>query len=174
MSKSPASPTEPFKRALAQTVRSMGETAELEVAFSGDGSSLTPGRLVLPHPKRDLPPEDVARIRGLADRAALKLAHHDPIAHSRARPLAPEAQVAFDAMEQARLEAIGANVLAGVRGNLNAALEAELEVKGLSRFLDRVNAPMHEGLALMARQKSTEQRPPRQVDKFIELFRGDL
>src|SRR5215218_478712 len=103
MSKPPAGPSEPFKRALTHATRSLGETAELEVTFSGEGASLTAGRLVLPHPKRDLPPEDVARLRGLADRAALKLAHHDPVLHARGRPSSPEAQAAWDAMEQARI-----------------------------------------------------------------------
>src|SRR4051812_13032123 len=174
MSKNPTGPTEPFKRALAHATRSLGETAELEVTFSGEGASLSGDRLVLPHPRRDLPADDVARIRGLADRAALKLAYHDVKAHARARPASPEGQAAFDAMEQARIEAIGANAMAGVKGNLNAALEAELEVKGLGRFMERVSAPMHEALALMARQKLTGQKPPKLVDNLINLFRGDL
>ena len=108
MAKSPVSPTEPFKRALTATVRSLGETSSLNVTFGGDGPKLIGDQLVLPHPQRDMPPADVARIRGLADRAALKLAYHDPAAHARGRPHAPEAQAAWDALEQARLEAIGA------------------------------------------------------------------
>ncbi|HET9159975.1 MAG TPA: hypothetical protein VFN88_05140, partial [Caulobacteraceae bacterium] len=52
MSKPPSGPTEPFKRALAHATRSLGETAELEVTFSGEGASLAGGRLVLPHPRR--------------------------------------------------------------------------------------------------------------------------
>ena len=174
MSKNPTGPTEPFKRALAHATRSLGETAELEVSFSGEGASLAGGRLVLPHPRRDLPAEDVARIRGLADRAALKLAYHDPAVHARARPASPEAQAAWDAMEEARIEAIGANAMQGVKDNLNAALEAELEVKGLGRFMERVSAPLHEALGLMARQKLTGQKPPKLVDHLINLFRGDL
>ena len=74
MAKAPTSPTEPFKRALTAAVRSLGEAPELEVVYSGEGPKMAGGRLILPHPQRDMPAADVARIRGLADRAALKLA----------------------------------------------------------------------------------------------------
>ncbi len=174
MSKPPASPTEPFKRALTATVRSLGEAPELEVVYSGEGPKMAGGRLILPHPQRDMPAADVARLRGLADRAALRLAYHDDAADAKARPRAPEAQAAWDALEQARIEAIGANAMAGVRGNLNAALESDAEIKGLGKFIERLNAPIHEALALMARQRLTGQAPPGLADKLLEMFRGDV
>ncbi len=174
MSKPPASPTEPFKRALTATVRSLGEAPELEIVYSGEGPKMAGGRLILPHPQRDMPAADIARLRGLADRAALRLAYHDEKADAKARPHAPEAQAAWDALEQARIEAIGANAMAGVRGNLNAALESDAEVKGLGKFIERINAPMHEALSLMARQRLTGQKPPGLADALINLFRGDL
>ena len=62
MSKTPASPTEPFKRALTATVRSLGEAPQLEVVYSGDGPKMVGGRLILPHPQRDMPAADVARL----------------------------------------------------------------------------------------------------------------
>ncbi|MDZ4319144.1 MAG: cobaltochelatase subunit CobT, partial [Phenylobacterium sp.] len=83
MAKNPESPTEPFKRALANAARSLAEMPDLEVVFSGEGPQLTGKRAVLPHPPRDLTPADAARIRGLADQMALRLAYHDPAAHAR-------------------------------------------------------------------------------------------
>jgi len=174
MAKPPASPTEPFKRALAATVRSMGETQELEVVYSGEGPRLTGGKLVLPHPHRDLLETDVSRIRGLADRAALKLAYHDADAHAKGRPHSAEARAVWDALEDARVEAIGANALPGVKANLNAALESDAEIKGLGKFVERVNAPLHEAVAMMARQRMTGQRPPKLVEALLNLFRGDV
>jgi cobaltochelatase CobT len=115
MASKPESPTEPFKRALAHAARSLAETPDLEVVFSGEGPSLIGNRAVLPHPPRDLNPKEAARIRGLADQMALRLAHHNAAAHARARPSSPDGQAAFEAIEQARLEAIGANALGGVR-----------------------------------------------------------
>jgi cobaltochelatase CobT len=116
MASKPESPTEPFKRALAHAARSLAEMPDLEVVFSGDGPQLLGKRAVLPHPPRDLNSKEAARIRGLADQMALRLAHHDPVAHARARPSSPDGQAAFESIEQARLEAIGANALGGVRG----------------------------------------------------------
>ncbi|HWU15721.1 MAG TPA: hypothetical protein VN157_17110, partial [Caulobacter sp.] len=54
MASKPESPTEPFKRALAHAARSLAETPDLEVVFSGEGPSLVGNRAVLPHPPRDL------------------------------------------------------------------------------------------------------------------------
>ena len=66
MASKPESPTEPFKRALAHAARSLAETPDLEVVFSGEGPSLVGNRAVLPHPPRDLNAKEAARIRGLA------------------------------------------------------------------------------------------------------------
>src|ERR1700758_3625416 len=123
MAKSPESPVEPFKRALANAARSLAETPDLEIVYSGEGPQLSGKRAVLPHPPRDLTPAEAARIRGLADQMALRLAHHDPLQHAKNRPASPQGQPVYDAVEQARIEAIGANALGGVRENLKAVLD---------------------------------------------------
>ena len=142
MASKPESPTEPFKRALAHAARSLAETPDLEVVFSGDGPSLSGKRAVLPHPSRDMAPAEAARIRGLADQMALRLSHHDPAAHNRSRPASPHGQAIYEALVQARIEAIGANALGGDRANLTAVLEQTLERKGFARNTERTNASM--------------------------------
>src|ERR1700761_2060322 len=132
------SPVEPFKRALAHAARSLAETPDLEVVFSNEGPALYANRAVLPHPPRDLPMKEATRLRGLADQMALWLAHHDKAAHARLQPRG-----------HARVEAIGANALGGVRQNLAAALEAQLEKKGLARRAEtQGEPPMADILAL--------------------------
>ncbi|ALL12339.1 cobaltochelatase subunit CobT [Caulobacter henricii] len=176
MASKPESPTEPFKRALAHAARSLAETPDLEVVFSGDGPMLMGKRAVLPHPPRDLNSKEAARIRGLADQMALRLAHHDALAHARARPSSPDGQAAFESIEQARLEAIGANALGGVRGNLTAALEARLEKQGLTRnvAMDRQSAPMAEILGLMVRERLTGDAPPEGARALVDILRADI
>ena len=45
------SPSELFKRSLAQTTRALaGAEEELEVTFGAEGPRLSPGKIVLPHP----------------------------------------------------------------------------------------------------------------------------
>ncbi len=167
-------PTEVFKRALAHAARSLAETPDLEVAFSGEGPSLQGRRAVLPHPPRDPTPREAARIRGLADRMALRLAHHDAEAHARLRPVEAEAAAVFEGLEQARLEAVGALALGGVRANLAAALEADVERKGLARMDDRTRLPLGEVLALLARERLTGEPPPADARRLVDAAREEV
>lgn len=167
-------PTEQFKRALAHAARSLAETPDLEVVFSGDGPSLTGHRAVLPHPPRDLSGRDAARLRGLADQMALRLAHHDPAAHARARPADLTAQPVFEALEEARIEAIGANALGGVRENLRAVLEETVQRKGLAHLGERAEAPLADVLGLLARERLTGQAPPEGAKAAVDRYRGDI
>lgn len=168
------SPVEPFKRALAHAARSLAELSDLDVVYSGDGPSLVGKRLILPHPPRDLPPHEAARIRGLADQMALRLSHHDAAAHARLRPVSPQGSAIYEAVEQARIEAIGANALAGVRQNLNVVLDAAIERKGLARMDDRANAPVADILALMVRERLTGDAPPEGARKLVDMMRADI
>ncbi|HRD29570.1 MAG TPA: cobaltochelatase subunit CobT, partial [Caulobacter sp.] len=174
MANKPESPTEPFKRALAHAARSLAETPDLEVVFSGDGPSLSGNRAVLPHPPRDLTSKEASRIRGMADQMALRLAHHDPAAHAKGRPASPQGQAIFEAVEQSRIESIGANALGGVRANLTAVLEQSVERKGLARMSDRANAPMADVLALMVRERLTGDAPPDGARAMVDLFREEV
>lgn len=173
MAGKPESPVEPFKRALAHAARSLAETPDLEVVFSGDGPQLSGNRAVLPHPPRDLTSREAARIRGLADQMALRLAHHDASAHMRNRPISPDAMAAFEAVEQARIEAIGANALGGVRANLTAALEDKIERQGLTR-MDRTVAPMADILGLIVRERLTGDAPPDGGKTLVDQFRAEV
>src|SRR5260370_40675429 len=114
------SPAEVFKRALAHAARSLAEQPDLEVVFSGDGPSLNGHRAVLPHPPRELSGPETTRIRGLADQMALRVAHHDEALHGRSRPKSVEGAQVYDALEQARIEAIGSNALGGGEENLGS------------------------------------------------------
>src|SRR6185369_1122745 len=113
MAKNPESPLEPFKRALVNATRSLAESPDLEIVYSGEGPVLQGNRAVLPHPPRDLTPVDAARIRGLADQMALRISHHDATIHAKTRPGSALGAPVYDALEQTRIEAIGANALAG-------------------------------------------------------------
>src|ERR1700755_1227392 len=103
MAKNPESPLEPFKRALANAARSLAETPDLEIVYSGEGPQLTGKRAVLPHPPRDLTPTDAARTRARADQMPLRLAHHDPVVHAKGRPASAGGAPIYDAIESARV-----------------------------------------------------------------------
>ena len=160
MAKNPENPVEPFKRALANAARSLAEMPDLEVVFSGEGPQLSGKRAVLPHPPRELTPADAARIRGFADQMALRLSHHDPIHHGRNRPSSPQGGPIYDGMEQARIEAIGANALGGVRANLKAVHEQAWTRRVFNPTDALANPPLADVVALLARERLTGDPPP--------------
>jgi cobaltochelatase CobT len=174
MSKPPESPIEPFKRALANAARSLAETADLEVVFSGEGPQLQGHRAVLPHPPRDLTPADAARLRGLADQMALRVAHHDPVQHAKVRPASPAGAPVYDAIEQARIEAIGANALGGVRENLKAVLEQAYARRPFNAVDVQASPPIAEVLALMVRERLTGEAPPAAARPVVDLLRPEI
>jgi cobaltochelatase CobT len=174
MASKPEAPNEPFKRALAHAARSLAETPDLEVVFSGEAPSLVGKRATLPHPPRDLNSAEAARIRGLADRMALRLSHHDETAHAKLRPMEPEGGAIFEALEGARVEAIGANALGGVKANLRAALESDIERKGLARMTDRTRMPLPDVLGLMVRERLTGQAPPEGSKVMVDGMRPEI
>ena len=168
------SPADIFKRALAHAARSLAEQPDLEVTFSGDGPSLNGHHAILPHPPRDLAGKDTARIRGMADAMALRVAHHDATAHARLRPASDQGKAVYEAVEQARLEAIGANAMGGVRANLTANLEANLEKKRYAALDPNATPPLADIVSLMVRERLTGDAPPETAKFLVDRHREEI
>jgi cobaltochelatase CobT len=64
-------------------------------------------------------------LRAFGDRLALRARFHDPAIHNRHQPTEPSSAHLFEALEQARLDAIGARWLTGIANNLLAHPGAE-------------------------------------------------
>ena len=167
-------PTEIFKRALAHAARSLAEQPDLEVVFSGDGPSLVGHRAILPHPPRELSGPETTRIRGLADQMALRVAHHDSVVHARTKPKSVEGALVYDALEQARIEAIGANVLVGVKDNLAAVWEHTAQRRGFHNIVDPAAAPMADVVALIVRERLTGMPPPVAAKAMVDALRDEI
>jgi cobaltochelatase CobT len=167
-------PAELFKRALAHAARALAEQSELEVAFGSEGPKLANGVLTLPHPPRDPGGPESAALRGQADRLALRLANHDEALGARLRPADGQAAEVFDAVEQARVEAVGSQALAGVRANLDAALLTRLEKTGALRATEAERVPVAEAVALLVRERLTGRRAPDGAGALLDLVRAGL
>ena len=168
-------PAELFKRSLAQATRALaGREEELEVTFGAEGPRLSPGKIVLPHPPRVISDPEAERIRGQADALALRLAHHDDRAHAKLRPQGAEARAVFDAVEEMRVQSLGANALKGVSGNLTAALTDSLERRGVARMQDRSLAPLADAVALMVRERLTGLAPPPNAKALVDAWRAEI
>ncbi|MEQ1619197.1 MAG: cobaltochelatase subunit CobT [Terricaulis sp.] len=168
-------PAETFKRSLAQATRALaGREDELEVTFGAEGPRLSAGKIVLPHPPRVISDPEAERIRGQADALALRLAHHDEGEHARLRPHGADARAVFDAVEEMRVQALGANAMKGVANNLASALSDALERKGAARMQTRAQAPMAEAIALMVRERLTGAAPPANAKAMVDAWRADI
>ncbi len=167
-----AAPTEPFKRAVATTMRAIASHAELEVTFAADRPSLTGERARMPEPPRKLTAKDAAITRGIGDSMALRLACHDNRLHRLFLPEGGNARAVFDAAEQARVESIGARRMFGVAGNIGAMLEDRYARGNYSEITDRADAPLEDAVAMMVRERLCGLKPPQSAEKIVELWRG--
>ncbi len=164
-------PTEPFKRALTTAMKTMSEEPELNVTYGTEAPGLRGLRARLPMPSRHLPPEEVARVRGVSDSYALRLAHHDDKTAIKLQPKGGEALQIFDALEQARCEAIGATQMEGTAHNLAAALQQKFHERGYEKITSRDEAPLSEALAMIVREKLTGEAPPPAAEKLVAQWR---
>ncbi len=168
-------PQEPFKRAVAGCMRALARTPELEVTFAAEKPGLigsgNNAKARLPEPPRKLSPRDTAIVRGHADAMALRLACHDNEVHRRLVPQGSAARTVFEAVEQARVEAIGARRMEGVASNLSAMLDDRYHRSNLGEVSDRSDAPIEDAIAMIVRERLTGSAPPKAARKVVDLWR---
>src|SRR6478609_3250113 len=165
------SPTEPFKRAVTGCLRALARKPELEVAFAAERPGLMGGKVRLPEPPRKLGKGEAAVVRGHADAIALRLACHNAALHRRLQPAGQQARAVFEAVEQARVEAIGARRMDGVAQNLTAMLDERFHRGKFDEITDRADAPIEDALALMVRERLTGMSPPPAAKRLVDLWR---
>jgi cobaltochelatase CobT len=165
------SPTEIFKRATASTLRAIAERDDLTVGFGPEPPGLAGTRVKLPNPARDLPPEEAAQLRGAADSLALRVRYHDDGVHTKRLPGSPLARAVFEALEQARVEALGSRRMVGVGQNLTAMLDEQYRRQGFERINERTESTMAEAVRLLTREALTHEPPPASARKVVDLWR---
>jgi cobaltochelatase CobT len=164
-------PTEPFKRAVGICLRAIAAKNDLEVSFASERPGLAGGKARLPEPPRRLNEREAAIVRGHADAIALRLACHDPAVHRKLAPGGQQARAVFEAIEQARVEAIGARRMGGVAKNLAAMLDDRFHRGKFDEITDRADAPLEDALAMVVRERLTGQTPPPMARKLVDLWR---
>jgi cobaltochelatase CobT len=105
---------------------------------------------------------------------ALRLACHDGKVHRRFSPEGKQARAIFDAVEQARCEAIGSRRMEGMRTNLGAMLQDKYHRGSFDDINEQSEAPMEEAVALMVRERLTGAAPPKAARKLVELWRDTI
>tara|TARA_B110001454_G_scaffold208310_1_gene220654 strand:+ start:333 stop:2159 length:1827 start_codon:yes stop_codon:yes gene_type:complete len=165
------SPLDAFKAILSGTARAIARDSEAEVGFTADAPHLAGKAIKVPSPSRSLPRDQVSLARGFADASALKLRHHNATLHNRAAPAEAIARAVYDAAEQARVEALGARSMAGVRDNLSHALDLKLKSDAITRARSADEVPLATAVALMMRERLTGDAPPEAARAGVDLVR---
>ena len=167
-------PLDRFKQALTGAARALAHDPEVEVAWSADAPAQNGKNFRVPLPGRNLPREQAVEARGFADSFALRLRHHDEKLHGKGAPPEPIARACYDAIEQVRYEAIGSTRFAGIRDNLNSAVEMRTASDAIVRAEAANEVPLPTALSLMLREALTGEPVPERARKGVELVREDI
>ena len=164
-------PLEAFRAVLTGTARALAHEPEVELAYTADAPTQAGKNLRVPMPGRALPEAQVAEARGVADGFALRLRHHDVSLHARQAPAPPIARAVFDAVEGARVEALGSRAMAGVAANLGHALDLRIKSDPIVRAKARDEVPLATAVSLLLRERLTGEAPPAAADRGLALVR---
>jgi len=169
------SPADEFKRCLGAATKAISGELEMEVSFGGDVAGIVRDQVMLPSLPPKPNPEQIAKARGEADGLALRIALHDKFTHAKNQPSTGPARAVFEAMEQARVEALGSQHLAGLGDNLDAALSARAKRKGFHNAdLPKDDNSFAEAVGLYAREILTGRALPASCDGIMKAWRMEI
>ncbi len=163
-----------LRRAIAAATAAIAERKDVAVTYANEPPALQGARVQLPSPPRNPSATDLGQLRGAADSFAVRLRHHDPKVHAQASPQSAEARAAFDACEQARVEALGARRMAGLAGNLDHWMTRELAQSGFDRVEKREEAPLALALRLLLRERMSGRALPPTAKHVADLWRAAI
>ncbi len=172
MSKPSDNPADPFKKALAETTKTIADDRDLKVTYSVDPPGMTKESMRLPQVTRRMNREEVMLARGTADSMALRRRHHDEGVHAHYVPQGEMARALYEAMESARCDAVGAREMPGTAGNIDARIAHEAERKGYAQITQASDAPLEQAAAYMIRNLATGRPLPEGAANVLELWRG--
>ena len=162
---------ERFKEVLGTAMKSMALDPELTVTFGNDQPQAIGHKVRLPQLSGAASEREVSVTRGLADSFTLKKANHSETVHGRYLPEGKNARAVYEAVEQARVEAIGALAMPGVASNLSAMLDDRYGKLVVNRSSNRKDTPLEEAVGLILREKLTGQPPPAAARNYVDLWR---
>ena len=172
MSKPFDNPADPFKKALAEATKVMADDPELSISFSVDPAGQTGDTIRLPQVSRRMTREEVLLARGTADAFALRHKFHDPKTNARYEPQGQMARDIYDAMETARIEAVGAQHMPGTAGNIDAKIGNDALRKGYDQIKTASDAPLATAAGYLIRHLATGRDLPEGAANVMELWRG--
>ena len=171
MNKPTDNPADPFKKALAEATKVMADDPELTVSYSVDPAGQTAETIRLPQVTRRMTRDEVLLARGTADAFALRHKFHDPKIAAKYMPQGQMARDLYEAMETARIEAVGARHMPGTAGNIDAKIGNEAARKGYDQIRDKAEAPLATAAGYLIRHLATGRDLPKGADNIMGLWR---
>lgn len=172
MTKNNDNPADPFKKALAEATKVMANDPELSVSFSVDPPGATNETIRLPQISRRMTRDEVLLARGTADALALRHKFHDPSTHNRYVPDGQMARDIYEAMETARIEAVGAEYMPGTASNIDVKITNDALRKGYDQIKEPAEAPLAVAAGYLIRHLATGRPLPAGAQNVMELWRG--
>ena len=124
----------------------------------------------LPQVSRRMSKDEVLLARGTADAFAMRLRYHNEALASRYAPSGPVAREIYDAMETARCEAMGALIMPGTAGNIDAKIAFEAEKRGFSQITSNQDAPLATAAGYMVHHLANGRPLPKGADTVLNLW----
>lgn len=175
-------PIDTYKSALSAATRALSGERGVDVGFGGEVAGVvsrsnsegeTETQIVLPLPPTHPTARAIAKSRGEADALALRIALHDADVYAKNLPKPGPALAIYEALEQARVEALGAQVMDGIGDNLYAASDARARRRGFHNpDLEQKDAPLAEAVGVMAREIFTGRPAPDGTKGLMKAWRG--
>ncbi|HLO79068.1 MAG TPA: cobaltochelatase subunit CobT [Magnetospirillum sp.] len=165
-------PADLMKRCTTAVLRAIAGRGDLDVGYGTGAATVHGVEVRLPAPPRNVTASDLVRLRGTADAVALRFRYHNDGLHARRMPPGAEARRVYEAVEQARIEALGARRMAGTAANIAAVLEQKARAEGLDRVTKRDEVPLADAMRFIAREHFTGQAPPPSAARAVELWRS--
>jgi len=167
--------TDAFRRATSAALRAMSGELETEISFAASASAKPGTGVQLPYVSRALTPQEMTRVRGAADAAALRLKHHNSeLSPPPQQADSAETRPLYDALEQVRCEVYGSRHMAGVRANLNQKLALDCSENGYARMSARDDMPANVALPLLVREALSGLPSPSQAGPALKAWRDTL
>lgn len=156
-----------FKQALSSTTKALADGQISQVDFGDLPARLRGGeegdRLTLPMPARNfISSHDLDTTRAGADLEALTHALHAPSLHAGFRPADMKIGALFDALENARINAVGSNSFTGLGNNLDRLLAEKFAGE------EGVELAEPDALELVMRARLTGRSLPKNLDDQIK------
>lgn len=160
------------KRVTAAAVRALGHRSDTRVSFTPGVADVRDDRVRLPAPPAHIAAAELAYLRGASDALALLLRYHDKSLHQQRSPVGRRAREMFDAIERARVQAIGSRRLTGVETNLSVFWEHNCRTRGYADVAGQDPAHLIDAVSLLVRERLTGAKPPRVAEPMVDAWRS--